>query len=330
MIGMMCIQDWLRNLRSGQSVLILVPTSNYLQQWIGELCYKPIGLNLSPEMVFAGTPAQLEKFKKRTGSHPPIILTTYTALAQAGSGKGKGGFDIDSIEMFLQSANIQYVILDEVHKVVEDMKRVSSSVARLMVEWLEDGSVRGLIGFTGTAEAYRDRFTQLGLHLVYNIPIDELVAAGFVAPFAEMGVPFSLSSRERHIRRLLDGYKVQMNEFMTLVGHQRLRSWFADIPMEKRLELGHEIMNMYRGRKDWRPTLEKRLKSWEKGGDLKLTETKLVILIQLIHGWSDEEMARQAGVADEDFRRFWEAIRARGDLEKALSEWRIRYNASPR
>ncbi|MEZ4639485.1 MAG: hypothetical protein R2856_31755 [Caldilineaceae bacterium] len=48
LIGMMCIQDWLRSLRAGRSILILVPTSNYLQQWAGELCYKRIGLNLSP------------------------------------------------------------------------------------------------------------------------------------------------------------------------------------------------------------------------------------------------------------------------------------------
>jgi len=317
MIGMMVIQDWLRNLRSGQSILILVPTSNYLQQWIGELCYKPIGLNLSPEMVFAGTPNQLERFIKRTGSHPPIILTTYTALAQAGSGKGKGGFDIDSIEMFLQGANIQYVILDEVHKVVEDMKRVSSSVARLMVEWLEDGSVRGLIGFTGTAEAYRDRFTQLGLHLVYNIPIDELVAAGFVAPFAEMGAPFSLSSRERHIRHLLDGYKGKMVEFMGMIGSERLRAWFAAIPMAERLRIGHDILNMYRARKDWRPALEKRLRSWEQGGDLKLTETKLVIITQMVNRWSDEAMARAAGVAEADFGRLLGEINA---LRAALAE----------
>ncbi len=317
MIGMMCIQDWLRNLRLGQSILILVPTSNYLQQWIGELCYKPIGLNLSPEMVFAGSPNQLERFQKRTGVHPPIILTTYTALAQAGSGKGKGGFDIDSIEMFLQGANIQYVILDEVHKVVEDMKRVSSSVARLMVEWLEDGSVRGLIGFTGTAESYRDRFTQLGLHLVYNIPIDELVAAGFVAPFAEMGVPFSLSTRERQIRSLLDAYKMKMSAFMQMLGSERLRAWFADIPMEQRLTLGHDILNMYRGRRDWRPALKKRLLSWEKGGDLKLTETKLIILIQMVNRWSDEEMAREAGVAEADFEQLLADI---NDLRSQLSQ----------
>lgn len=32
--------------------------------------------------------------------------------------------------------------------------------------------------------------------------------------------------------------------------------------------------------------------------------------------------------AQEDFRRFWQHIGARGDLEKALAEWAINYNAS--
>jgi superfamily II DNA or RNA helicase len=317
MIGMMCIQDWLRNLRSGQSILVLVPTSNYQQQWTGELCYKPIGLNLSPEMVFAGTPNQLEKFQKRTGFHPAILLMTYTALAQAGSGRGKGGFDIDSIEMFLQGANVQYVILDEVHKVAEDMRSVSADVTRLMMEWLEDGSVRGLIGFTGTAEAYRDRFQRLGLHLVYNIPIDELVAAGFVAPFAEMGVPFSYSARERRIRRLLDAYKAQMVGFMEMVGSERLRGWFAEIPLEERLSLGHEVLNMYRGRKDWETALRKRLTGWEAGGNLKLTEVKLVTLVQMARRWSDEAMAREAGVDPAAFQQLLAGI---SELRSALAE----------
>ncbi|MBO0708566.1 MAG: DEAD/DEAH box helicase family protein, partial [Candidatus Dormibacteraeota bacterium] len=182
MVGMLCIQDWLRTLRPGQSILVLVPTSNYQQQWIGELCFKRIGLRLSPEVVFSGTPAQLERFTRRTGSHPAIILTTYTALAQTGSAVGKGGFDVDSIETFLQSANVQYALLDEVHKVVEDMRSVSSDVVRLLVSWLKDDSLRGLIGFSGTAEAYRPRFQQLGLGLAHTIPLDTLVACGFVAP----------------------------------------------------------------------------------------------------------------------------------------------------
>jgi superfamily II DNA or RNA helicase len=310
MIGMMCIQDWLSKLRPGQSILVLVPTTNYQQQWTGELCYKPIGLRISPEVVFSGTPNQLERFKKRTGSHPAILLMTYTALAQAGSGVGKGGFDIDSIEMFLQGANVQYVILDEVHKVVEDMKRVSTSVARLMVEWLKDGSIRGLIGFSGTAVAYRARFAELGLKLVYSIPIDELIAAGFVAPFAEFGMPFSYSDRERHIRDLLDAYKANMTDFLKLIGGKKLRAWFAAIPMEERVDIGHEMLSMYRGRADWQEALNKRLKGWESGGDLKLTELKLASMVQINHDWSDVDLVQAAGADQEQYESLIAAMKA--------------------
>lgn len=302
MIGMLCVQDWLRSLRAGQSILILVPTSNYLQQWAGELCYKPIGLHLSPEMVFAGTPSQLERFQQRTGSHPAVLLMTYTALAQAGSAIGKGGFDVDSIEMFLQGANVQYVILDEVHKVAENLQGVSADVIRLMRAWLGDGSLQGLIGFTGTAEAYRARFTKLGLDLVYTIPIDELIAAGFVAPFAELGTAFAYSARERRIRDLLDRYKAQTSAFMALIGGDRLRAWFAALPLADRVTIGHDLLGMYQGRKDWQSALATRLAQWEQGGSLPLTESKLVTIVQIAQGWSDADLATAAGVDDAAFQ----------------------------
>lgn len=310
MIGMMCVQDWLQNLRPGQSILILVPTSNYLQQWTGELCYHKIGLRLSPEMVFAGTPNQLERFQQRTGSHPAVLLMTYTALSQAGSAIGKGGFDIDSIEMFLQGANVQHVILDEVHKVAENLQGVSSDVIRLMVEWLNDGSLAGLIGFTGTAEAYRARFARLGLQLVYSIPIDELIAAGFVAPFAELGAPFAYSARERRIRELLDSYKALTSAFMDLVGGERLRAWFAELPMAERAAIGHDLLGMYQGRKDWQPALAQRLAQWETGDSLPLTEAKLVTIVQLARQWSDADLAARAGADDAAFQQLVDAATA--------------------
>jgi superfamily II DNA or RNA helicase len=317
MIGMMCVQDWLQDLRAGQSILILVPTSNYLQQWTGELCYKSTGLRLSPEMVFSGTPSQLERFQKRTGGHPAVLLMTYTALAQAGSAIGKGGFDVDSIEMFLQGANVQYVILDEVHKVAENLSSVSSDVIRLMLDWLHDGSLKGLVGFTGTAEAYRSRFAKLGLQLVYSIPIEELVAAGFVAPFAELGAPFSYSARERHIRDLLDQYKAKIGAFMDLVGGERLRAWYAGIAMDERAAIGHEFLNMYAGRKDWQATLPKRLAEWERGGSLQLTESKLVTTVQIIRGWTDADLVREAGADADAFRQLVAELDA---IRTALAE----------
>jgi superfamily II DNA or RNA helicase len=297
LIGMMCIQDWLRSLQLGQSILVLVPTSNYQQQWLAELCYNPIGLRLTPESVFAGTPNQLDHFIRQTGDRPAILLVTYTALAQLGSGVGKGGFDRDSLQMFLQESNAQYVVLDEVHKVVEDMHSVTGDVTRLLVEWLEDGSLHGLVGFSGTADVYRKRFVDLDLDLVHRVPIDELVAAGFVAPFTEFGIPFAFSARERTVRELLESYKAQLREYFTLLGPGTLRQWFAAVPLEERLTIGHELLGMYRNRADWPEALNNRFTQWENGSaeTLNLTETRLVIILQIARGWSDADLMAEAG-----------------------------------
>jgi superfamily II DNA or RNA helicase len=312
MIGMLCIQDFLRTLRSGQSVLVLVPTSNYQQQWIGELCFNRIGLGLPPELVFSGTPGQLERFKRRTGSHPAIILMTYAALAQTGSGVGKGGFDVDSIEVFLQLANIQYVVLDEVHKVVEDMRSVSADVTRQLTEWLRDGSIRGLIGFSGTAEAYRPRFAELGMRLAHSIPLNTLIGYGYVAPFAELGLPFANSARERRIRDLLDRYKSSMLECVALIGADQLRTWFAEIPLDERVATARAVLGMYRGRADAAEATAKRLRDWEQPGDIGLAEISIVSLIQLARGWSDRDLLEHANADPATFealRQRLEAIR---------------------
>src|SRR5206468_4153728 len=165
-------------------------------------------------------------------------------------GVGKGGFDVDSIEMFLQLANVQFVALDEVHKVVEDMKSVSADVTRQLAAWLHDGSIRGLIGFSGTAEAYRARFTELGLRLAHTISLDTLIGYGFVAPFAELGVPFANSARERRIRELLDEYKQRLGVVGRLVGGERVRGWFAEIPIDERVAIARDYLGMYHGRAD--------------------------------------------------------------------------------
>jgi superfamily II DNA or RNA helicase len=302
-VGMMCIQDWLRAMNRGQSILILVPTTNYQQQWIGELCYNRIGLKLSPEIIFSGTPSQFHRYVAHTGEHPAIVLLTYTALAQLGSPTGKGGFDAQSVERFLQQANVQYVILDEVHKVVENMRSVTTDVTRLLAEWSEDTSLRGLIGFSGTAEAYRSRFDELGLDLMYGIPMDDLVAAGFVAPFAELGMPFSNSTRERRVRDLLEAYKDGLRDYFELLGPKRLREWFAEVPLQERLEIGHDLLGMYRGRRDWNQALAKRFGTWERGkpNALALTEIRLVTILQIARNWSDAEMVRRAGADKERF-----------------------------
>jgi len=39
-------------------------------------------------------------------------------------------------------------------------------------------------------------------------------------------------------------------------------------------------------------------------------------------------MAVHLETVEQDFARFWQAIDAEGDLQAALAEWRVKYNAS--
>ena len=290
MMGMMCIQDWLNSLTRGETILILVPTANYVQQWVAELCYKPIGLQISPDEIFTGTPTSLEAEQQRSETTPAILIMTYTALAQIGSPRGKGGFDSVSIEKFLQGSNVQYVILDEVHKVADDLNSVSASVAKLLTEWLRDGSLRGLIGFSGTAEVYRDRFPKLGLQLVYVMPPADLIAYGFVAPFAEFGVPFSYSDREKRVIDLLEEYKTQIRAFIDLTGSEHMRGIFRGIPIERRVEIGRAYLGMYDGQRDQEAAMRKRFTEWEKGKEISLNDINILIIVQLAETLSDWEL----------------------------------------
>ena len=289
LIGMMVIQDWLRSLSRGQSILVLVPTVNYEQQWLRELCYKPIGLQLPPNEVFIGTPSALDEEKNKGLSHSILVLT-YTALAQIGSPRGKGGFDSTSIERFIQGNNIQYVILDEVHKAVDDLESVTANVARLLSEWLRDGSIRGLIGFSGTAAAYRERFRDLGLQLVYTLPSADLIAYGFVAPFAEFGVPFAYSDREKRVRDLIEEYKVLMKEFLGLVGDRKLIELFSKVDPKLRVEIARDLLGMYSGRGDQEAALRERFTEWEQADELTLNELPLVSIVQLAESIPDEKL----------------------------------------
>ncbi|MCK5047354.1 MAG: DEAD/DEAH box helicase family protein, partial [Candidatus Heimdallarchaeota archaeon] len=89
LMGMMCIQDFLRTLRTDESILIVVPTQNYQSQWVDSICFNEIGLQISPSFVFSGTITQLENFITKTREIPPIIILTYTSLAQVLGAKTK-------------------------------------------------------------------------------------------------------------------------------------------------------------------------------------------------------------------------------------------------
>jgi superfamily II DNA or RNA helicase len=294
MIGMMCIQDWLRTISHGESILVLVPTVNYEQQWVGELCYKQIGLQITPDAIFTGTPAALEEERRRTGFAPAIMVMTYTSLAQLGSPDGKGGFDQISVERFLQGSNIRYVVLDEVHRVADDLTSVSAGVARLLTNWLRDGSLQGLVGFSGTAAAFRERFKDLGLQLVYVMPAADLIAYGFVAPFGEFGIPFTYSDREKQVRELLEQYKAAMNEFVALVGSDRIREWGAAITIEERVQIGRDILGVYADRENRGEALKNRYLELEHGGTLSLNDLALIATIQIAGNLSDTALLEKA------------------------------------
>jgi hypothetical protein len=219
----------------------------------------------------------------------------------------------------LQLANVHYVLLDEVHKVVEDMHSVSADVTRQLTDWLRDGSIRGLIGFSGTAEAYRPRFAELGMRLAHTIPLDILVGCGYVAPFAELAVPFSSSARERRIRDLLDTYKAHVLEYVKRLGPRQVREWFAAIPIDQRVVIARRSLGMYRGRADAADATRKRMLEWEQGGEIGLANSAIVSIVQLAEGCSDLQLANRAGLDLEAFNALVdELVQIRSALESLI------------
>ncbi|MBI2767693.1 MAG: DEAD/DEAH box helicase family protein [Chloroflexi bacterium] len=152
-VGMLCIEDWLRMMPPGQSILVVVPTANYQRQWFGEPCLNLAGLGLAPHLVFTGTPRTT--MTHRSNDIAPVALVmTCASLARLGSGDGRGGFDGEAIERFLQSNNVRHVILDEVHKVTANLSSATADMTRVILRWLDDGSVRSVIGFSGAVLAH--------------------------------------------------------------------------------------------------------------------------------------------------------------------------------
>lgn len=309
-IGMMCIQDWLRRLNYGESILVIVPTSNYQQQWVRELCYNDHGLGLAPEDVFAGTPSDLKVIRRR-GAHPVIISLTYTAIAQISWENGK--FDPGTLNKLLDDNLVNYVLLDEVHKVVEDLDSASSAAVRAMTGLQETGRLDGLIGFTGTGAIYSDEFVKIGLKLVHVIPMVELIAYGYVAPFAEFGVPFAWSLRERRIQDILGRYKIIVRNFLELCGGEALRQAFSAVPLAERVLISRKLLGMYAGRSDGDTAASLRLTRWESGGAVSLSELPLVIILQIATGRSDTDL-----VGPEEKEKLEELLTEANDLRIQL------------
>ena len=157
------------------------------------------------------------------------------------------------------------------------------------------------------------------MRLAHSIPLDTLIGYGYVAPFAELGLPFANSARERRIRDLLDVYKATLLEYVAWLGASRLRAWFAEIPLEERVAIGRTSFGMYRGRADAAEATGKRMREWEKAGEIGIAEAPIVSIVQLARGWSDVELVQHAGLDSsrfEEIRSRLEQIRA--DLARLI------------
>ena len=317
LIGMMCIQDWLETLAPGETVLVLVPTANYVQQWVGELTSSPIGLRLSVDAVHAGTPAELEADRHRPGARPAVLVMTYASLASLGSGVGKGGFDVNSIEAFLQGNGVLYVLLDEVHKVAEDERSVTADVVRVFMDWLGDGSLRGVIGFSGTAEGHRKALSRLGFDLAFTVPPVDLIARGFLAPYTEFGIPFAYSDRERRIVELLGVYRDGLARFLRLLGPAWTRAAFATVTAAERLAIARDVLGLAAGRSDRDEVLAHRFEGWEKGGGTGVSAAPMLTIIQIALDLSDEEAVTAAAPGREE--EFWALLSGLDRVREELS-----------
>jgi hypothetical protein len=187
-------------------------------------------------------------------------------------------------------------------------------MTRVVLRWLNDGSVQSVIGFSGTVVAYRRQLRALGLSLASVLPTAELIAQGWVAPFAELGVPFSYSERERRILASISDFRALLRGRLKSLDPVRLRAAFAAIPMVERMRIA-KILGMYAGRRDASALMEARLRQWESGSDLRFNEALLVSIVQIVHGWPDSQLeehmnrATVARVTAADFERVRAALR---------------------
>jgi hypothetical protein len=265
---------------------------------------------MAPNLVFAGTLSELAAFR-RSGVVPAVLVLTYAALGRANHGQGEG-FDPRGIERFLQANDVRHVILDEVHRVAADLYSNEANCVRVFREWLGDGSLTSLIGFSGTLIAFRRQLNDLGLELSYILPATELIARGWVAPFAEFGAPFNLSEREREVSNLVAEYKALLIDYLRRIGTENLREWFCAVPFDERLRLARGL-GMYAGRRDVQQLIGQRLQEWEIKSQLGLNEILVLPIVQIANKWSDRELLTQSAASGEFslcLQRF-ESIRSR-------------------
>jgi superfamily II DNA or RNA helicase len=293
LIGLMCIQDWLEQSGASETVLVLAPSSNYQQQWLRECCYSPLGLQLPPENVFAGTPAELARRAKYGADKPAVIITTYSSMRRLLNGNDG---HIGELDAFFEQNKIKSVILDEIHGVVDDPDSTGSALVAALREMLDRGALSHLVGFSGTASAYRARFDQLGLRIAHIVPAIKLVASGFVAPYAEFGVAFGYSKRELQIRDALERYKQVLHAFLEIITEPVIKAYIK-IPIDRRTEIATRILGMGSHDNAAREHVAQRLTGWESLQELSLADADLVTIAQIAERRADRDLVPEAQVS---------------------------------
>lgn len=296
LIGAMCVVDWLEHIAPGQTVLVLAPTSIIQRQWVRELCFAPVGPLLAPHLVGTGTISTLLAARSRRHATPAVIVMTYSAVADAASRDGE--FRPAVLERLLLALDVRFLLLDEVHVAAERPDSITARAVRRFSEWRTSGRVRGIVGMSATSAPFAERLAELGLTIEVVVDDLDLVAGGQIAPFAEAGVAFGYSERERRLRELVTAYRDELRSWLRAVGGEGLRSWYAAIPMATRVEIARRLLRLRSTTPDHEAGLVARLTRWEVGGPVRLGELALVSIVQVAYGWSDADLAANAANAD--------------------------------
>lgn len=296
LVGALCITDWLEHLATGESILVLVPSVTIQRQWVRELCYAPIGPMLPPHLVTTGTMTSLLATHRRARVTPAVVVITYAAVAGAASVGGE--LDRRAVERLLQGLDVRYVLLDEVHVAAERPGSITAGVVELLCRWRELDMLQGLVGLSATARPFADRLAAIGLRVETVVDELHLVADGYVSPFAEAGVAFGYSDRERQLRAVMASYRQHLRGWLTAVGGSYLRSTFAAIPMPERVSIARRLLRMTSHRTDHDTDLAERFAQWESGSRLRAGELPLVLIVQIARGWSDRDLVAAATTAD--------------------------------
>jgi superfamily II DNA or RNA helicase len=288
LVGALCIVDWIDRLPHGQTVLVLAPSVTVQRQWVRELCYSAVGPGLAPHLVATGTVATVLAGQVRAHVTLAVVVMTYAALASAAS--VAGAFDPAVVERVLDELDVRCVLLDEAHVVADDPGSITAQVGRLLCARNRAGALDALVGLSATAKPVAERLARVGLRVVAVVDDVELVARGYLAPFAEAGVAFGHSRREQDLRAAVLRYRRSLLAWLRLLDPTALRAHYAAVDLVTRLAIAQRLLRLTSRAPDHAAGLAERLEHWEHGGAVHASDLSLVLILQVASGWCDTDL----------------------------------------